>query len=316
MILALAGGVGGAKLAHGLARVLSPSELVIAVNTGDDFQHLDYFICPDLDSVLYKLAGINDTERGWGIRDETWNFMESLKQIGGEDWFLLGDKDLETHIERTRRLSEGQTLSEVTRALSGNHGVMHTIVPMTDHRVGTIVDTKEGDFFFQDYFVRLRCEPAFTGVHYKGMEKATPSPALKEALTHSDLKVIIICPSNPFVSIDPILNVPGIGDALAKTRVPIVAVSPIIDGQAVKGPAAKMMRELGLPVSPIGIAQHYGDLITGLVIDEQDRDLSNKITQLGTKVHVAPTLMKTPEDEKQLALESLRFAEALAKQHA
>jgi LPPG:FO 2-phospho-L-lactate transferase len=313
MILALAGGVGGAKLAHGLARILDPSELVIAVNTGDDFLHLDYFICPDLDSVLYKLAGINDIERGWGVRNETWNFMESLKKIGGEDWFQLGDKDLATHIERTRRLTEGQTLSEVTRALYQQHNITHTLVPMTDHRVGTVVDTKDGDFFFQDYFVRLRCQPEFTGVHYKGMEDAAPAPQFEEALGSPSLTAIVICPSNPFVSIDPILNVPGVSETLNKVGVPIVAVSPIIGGQAVKGPAAKMMAELDLPVSPLGIAQHYGDLINGLVIDNEDVDLAEHITSSGIDVHVTNTLMKSAEDESNLAQETLAFATALSQ---
>ncbi|NKB21402.1 MAG: 2-phospho-L-lactate transferase [Alphaproteobacteria bacterium] len=313
MILAFAGGVGGAKLAHGLARTLDPSALVIAVNTGDDFLHLDYFICPDLDSVLYKLAGINDVERGWGIRDETWNFMETLKQVGGEDWFQLGDKDLTTHIDRTRWLTEGQTLSDVTHALCQQHNVAHAIVPMTDHRVGTIVDTKEGDFFFQNYFVRLRCEPEYTGVHYKGMEDAEPSPQFAKAMSNPDLRAIVFCPSNPFVSIDPILNVPGVSIALDKTDVPIVAVSPIIGGQAVKGPAAKMMAELRLPVSPLGIAQHYGELIDGLVIDKQDSNLADEIRAAGIGVHVTNTLMKSAEDESNLAQETLKFATTLAR---
>ena len=312
MILALAGGVGGAKLAHGLSRILDPSELVIAVNTGDDFLHLDYFICPDLDSVLYKLAGINDTERGWGIRDETWNFMESLKKIGGEDWFQIGDKDLATHVERTRRLTEGQTLSEVTRALCLQHNIAHSIVPMTDHRVGTIVDTEEGDFFFQDYFVRLRCKPAFTGVHYKGLEGAEPAPLLSEVLQNSELKAIVICPSNPFVSIGPILNVPRVTEAICQTDVPIIAVSPIVGGHALKGPAAKMMAELALPVSPLGIARHYYKFINGLVIDTKDARLADEIIAAGVNVHVTNTIMNSARTESNLAQETLEFAMSLS----
>ena len=312
MILALAGGVGGAKLAHGLSRILDPSELVIAVNTGDDFLHLDYFICPDLDSVLYKLAGINDTERGWGIRDETWNFMESLKKIGGEDWFQVGDKDLATHVERTRRLTEGQTLSEVTRALCQQHNVAHSIVPMTDHRVGTIVDTEEGDFFFQDYFVRLRCKPAFTGVHYKGLEDAEPAPLLSEVLQNSELKAIVICPSNPFVSIGHIINVPGVTEAICQTDVPIIAISPIVGGRAVKGPAAKMMAELALPVSPLGIARHYYKFINGLVIDTKDTRLADEIITTGVNVHVTNTIMNSARTESNLAQETLQFAMSLS----
>ena len=311
MILALSGGVGGAKLAHGLARIFDPEELTIAVNTGDDFVHLNYYICPDLDSVIYKLAGINDRERGWGIRSETWNFMESLKEIGGEDWFQLGDKDLATHIERTRRLSEGQTLSQVTKALCQHYNVNHYIVPMTDHRVGTIVDTREGDFFFQDYFVRLRCQPTFTGVHYKGMETATPSPKLKKTLINPQLRAVIICPSNPFVSIDPILNIPGVRECLKAAKVPIVAVSPIVGGKAIKGPAAKMMDEVGLPSSALGIAKHYGSLIDGLIIDKKDSELVDAVSATGIDVRVSQTLMKSDEDEKELAFEAIKFAELL-----
>ena len=311
MILALSGGVGGAKLAHGLARIFDPEELTIAVNTGDDFVHLNYYICPDLDSVIYKLAGINDRERGWGIRSETWNFMESLKEIGGEDWFQLGDKDLATHIERTRRLSEGQTLSQVTKALCQHYNVNHYIVPMTDHRVGTIVDTREGDFFFQDYFVRLRCQPIFTGVHYKGMETATPSPKLEKTLINPQLRAVIICPSNPFVSIDPILNIPGVRESLKAAKVPIVAVSPIVGGKAIKGPAAKMMDEVGLPSSALGIAKHYGNLIDGLIIDKKDSELVDAVSATGIDVRVKQTLMESDEDEKELAFEAIKFAELL-----
>jgi len=311
MILALSGGVGGAKLAHGLARILDPEELTIAVNTGDDFVHLNYYICPDLDSAIYKLAGINDRERGWGICSETWNFMASLRRFGGEDWFRLGDKDLATHIERTRRLSEGQTLSEVTEALCRQYNVKHYIVPMTDHRVGTIVDTQEGDFFFQDYFVRLRCQPIFTGVHYKGMETATPSPKLKKALIDPQLSAIIICPSNPFVSIDPILNIPGVRESLKAAKGRIVAVSPIVGGKAIKGPAAKMMDEIGLPSSALGIAKHYGNLIDGLIIDKKDSELVDAVAATGINVKVSQTLMKSDEDEKELAFEAIKFAELL-----
>ncbi|MBD19462.1 MAG: 2-phospho-L-lactate transferase [Rhodospirillaceae bacterium] len=312
MILVLTGGVGGAKLANGLAHTFRPEELTIVVNTGDDFMHLSYFICPDLDSTLYKLAGINDLERGWGIRQETWNFMNTLKEVGGADWFKLGDKDLATHIDRTKRLSEGQTLSDVTQALCRKHNVSHSIVPMTDHRVGTIVDTVEGDFFFQDYFVRLRCKPIFTGVHYKGIKTATPSPKFRKTLTDPDLRSIVICPSNPFVSIDPILNVPGVRDLITSTKVPIVAVSPIIAGEAVKGPAAKMMREIGLPSSPLGIAEHYGKLINGIIIDERDASLRNIIAATGLKVKVCQTLMQSDNDEKTLAIKAIKFAETLS----
>ena len=255
LVLALAGGVGGAKLAHGLSLVKDPCDLVIVVNTGDDFTHFGFHISPDLDSVIYKFAGINDPIRGWGIENETWNFMDALSRIGGETWFNIGDRDLATHVERTQRLAEGQTLSEVTQELCRSYKISQKIVPMSDHRVGTIVDTEEGDFFFQDYFVKLSCKPVFTGVHFKGMEHAAPALGFTDSLSNPALAAVIICPSNPFISIEPILSLPCIKNTLEKLRVPVVAVSPIIGNKSIKGPAAKMLAEIGLPVSPLGIVK-------------------------------------------------------------
>lgn len=311
MILALAGGVGGAKLAHGLARILAPSRLLIGVNTGDDFRHLGLHIAPDLDSVMYKLAGLNDETRGWGMRDESWQFMDMLARLGGEDWFNLGDRDLATHVERTQRLRAGETLTQATAALARALGIDHTLAPMSDDPVGTIIDTAEGALPFQHWFVRLRCEPAVTGISFDGAASAKPSPPVAAALADGSLEAIVLCPSNPFVSIDPIAAIPDIGTALAARRVPLVAVSPIIGGAAVKGPAAKMMADRGLPVSPLGIARYYGTRIDGLVIDSEDEALAEDIEREGIRVKVTQTLMKSPADEVALADHTLAFARGL-----
>ena len=311
MILALAGGVGGAKLAHGLARILSPDELVIAVNTGDDFEHLGLHISPDLDSVMYKLAGINDTERGWGVADESWHFMGALARLEGETWFNLGDRDLATHVERTHRLAAGETLSHITAALCRALGIEHKIVPMTDSAVRTMVTTEAGTIPFQDYFVRLRCEPVVTGFCFSGAEQAHVAPMFAEALESVNLSAIVICPSNPYVSIDPILSLAGVAAAIEGRRVPLVALSPIIGGDAIKGPAGKMMAELGLQPSAASIASHYGRRLDGLVIDQTDGALAPKIEAMGIPTHVAQTIMKTADDEQTLAQEILTFATSL-----
>ena len=311
MILALAGGVGGAKLAHGLARILSPDQLVIAVNTGDDFEHLGLHIAPDLDSVMYKLAALNDTERGWGLADESWHFMDSLARLGGDTWFKLGDKDLATHVERTCRLAAGETLSQVTAALCVALGIEHTIVPMTDCSVRTMVTTETGTIPFQDYFVRLRCEPVVTGFHFADVEIANPAPIFAQALASADLSAIVLCPSNPFISIDPILSLVDVSTAIAARNVPLVAISPIIGGNAIKGPAAKMMTELGLPPSAASVAVHYGRRLDGLIIDQMDRAIAQEIEAIGIPTCVAQTIMKTGHDERTLAREVLSFAASL-----
>ncbi|MHA1107930.1 MAG: 2-phospho-L-lactate transferase [Alphaproteobacteria bacterium] len=313
MILALAGGVGGAKLAHGLARALPPGELVIAVNTGDDFEHLGLSISPDLDSVMYKLAGLNDPERGWGLADESWAFMAALERLGGETWFNLGDRDLATHVERTRRLKAGETLSDVTAALCGSLGIAHTIAPMSDDRLRTFVETLEGEWLaFQDYFVRLQCEPEVISISFEGAASAAPSPPLWQALCDPRLSAIIICPSNPFVSIAPILALGPVSEFIADRAVPVIAVSPIIGGQAVKGPAAKMMSAMGMPVSAEGIAAHYGDTIDALVIDSVDANLAPAIEIMGPRVLATEILMRSAEDELALASAVLEFADVLA----
>lgn len=312
MILALAGGVGGAKLAHGLARVLAPDDLVIAVNTGDDFEHLGMHISPDLDSVMYKLAGLNDPVRGWGVRDETWRFMAALGRLGGATWFNLGDQDLATHVERTRRLRAGDTLSQVTASLCRALGIAHPVIPMSDDPVRTVVLSDQGPLPFQDYFVRLGCAPKVSGFRFEGAATARPAPGLAATFASPALAAIVLCPSNPFVSVAPILAMPAIRNAIAGRRVPVVAVTPIIGGAAVKGPAAKMMAELGMAPSATSVARHYGPLIDGFVLDEADGSEAPAITALGIAVTVAPTLMRGPEDERALAEATLRFAHTLS----
>ncbi len=298
-IVALAGGVGGAKLAHGLAQILSPEELTIIVNTGDDFEHYGLYICPDLDTVCYTLAGLANPETGWGRINETWNVIGNASKLGGPGWFNLGDQDLGTHLERTRRLKEGQCLSEITRDFCRAWGIKHTILPMSDQEVRTIVDTDEGELAFQEYFVHRRCEPRVKGFRFDGADKAEAANGVREALQSAD--AVVICPSNPWVSIDPILKV------IPKIEKPVVAVSPIIGGQTVKGPAAKMYRELGIEPSALAVANHYRGLATGFVLDQIDKQLEGDIMSLGMQTLVTNTLMNSLEYRSRLAEDVLNF---------
>lgn len=307
-VVALCGGVGGAKLAFGLSRLLGP-DLTVVVNTGDDFEHLGLLISPDLDTVLYTLGGIANKELGWGRADESWNFMEALRHLGGEAWFQLGDRDLALHVERTHRLRSGQSLTEFMGDAAKRHGISATILPMCDDPIRTMLETSEGRLAFQRYFVERRCAPQVNGIGFEGVDTARPSEAVVAALQAPDLRGIVICPSNPFLSIDPILAAPGIRPLLEATRVPVVAVSPIIGGAAVKGPTVKIMDELGVPATSHAIALHYAGLLDGLVIDEVDAADSAGI---GTHMHATPTLMKTDEDRENLAREVLGFVDRIA----
>jgi LPPG:FO 2-phospho-L-lactate transferase len=298
-IVALAGGVGGAKLVHGLAQILSPEELTIIVNTGDDFEHYGLYISPDLDTVCYTLAGLANPETGWGRVNETWNVIQNASKLGGPSWFNLGDQDLGTHLERTRRLREGQTLSQITNDFCRAWGVEHTVLPMSDQPVRTIVETDEGQLAFQEYFVHRRCEPGVRGFRFDGVEIAEPAPGAKEAIQGAD--AIVICPSNPWVSIDPILKVIPIAEK------PVTAVSPIIGGQTVKGPAAKMYSELGIEPSAFAVANHYRGLATGFVLDEVDSQLDKSVKGLNMQTLVTNTLMKSHDDRKRLAGDVLNF---------
>ena len=272
-IVALAGGVGGAKLAHGLAQILPPEDLTVIVNTGDDFEHYGLYISPDLDTVCYTLAGLANPETGWGRVDETWSAIENAKRLGGPGWFNLGDQDLGTHLERTRRLKEGQSLSKITRDFCKAWGVGPTVLPMSDQPVQTIVETDEGELAFQEYFVHRRCEPKVMGFRFEGINAVEAAPGAHEALESAD--AVVICPSNPWVSIDPILAVPGIRSTVEAQLV--IAVSPIIGGQAVKGPAAKMYAELGIKPSALAVAEHYHSLLNGFVLDNVDQDQAGQV---------------------------------------
>jgi LPPG:FO 2-phospho-L-lactate transferase len=305
-VLALSGGIGGAKLALGLYRVLPPGELTVVANTGDDFEHLGLSISPDIDTLLYTLAGIDNPELGWGRRDETWTFMAALEALGGETWFKLGDGDLATHVERSRRLAAGESLSQVTDDFSRRLGISARLLPMSDDRVRTRVQTREGCLDFQDYFVRLRASPVVREVAYAGAVEARANPDFLAALTGGDLELVVICPSNPFLSIDPILSLPSVRDALRACRAPVVAVSPIIGGKAVKGPTAKIMAELGLLVGAAAVARHYEDILDIFIADESD---ANEVEDLGIPVRLARTLMSTIEDREALARVVLAAAE-------
>jgi LPPG:FO 2-phospho-L-lactate transferase len=311
MIVALAGGVGGAKLASGLAAQLPADRLIIVVNTGDDFVHLGLHVSPDVDTVMYWLASCNDSVRGWGVAGESWNFMNALEKLGGPAWFLLGDRDLATHVERTRRLGAGESLSAVTRALSRQLGVVHEIVPMTDARVRTIVHTSEGPLEFQHYFVRRHCEPTVSSIEFDGAAAAVPSPAFDSILSCGDLEAIVLCPSNPYLSIGPILDMPDVRRRIRQHCAPVIAVSPIVAGKAIKGPAAKIFQELGREASALEVARFYGDLIDGIVIDTQDAGLKTAIEALGSRVCVADTIMRDRTDQARLAQTVIDFAAAV-----
>jgi LPPG:FO 2-phospho-L-lactate transferase len=309
-VVALSGGIGGAKLALGLSRVVLGADLMVVANTGDDFEHLGLSISPDLDTLMYTLADIDDVQRGWGRRDETWAFMAALAALGGETWFQLGDGDLATHVERTRRLAAGESLSAITKDFCRRLGIAARLLPMTDDCVRTRLRTSQGWLEFQDYFVRRRCEPAVLELAYAGAASARPHPELLAALGHATLRAVVICPSNPFVSIEPILSVPGLREAIAQCAAPVVAVSPLIGGRAIKGPTAKMMSELGLPVSANEVAQRYRDLLDVYVLDHADAAAAG---ELGIPVTVAHTLMRTLDDRERLAQHVLSAADAQAR---
>jgi LPPG:FO 2-phospho-L-lactate transferase len=302
-IVALAGGVGGAKLAHGLAQILAPEDLTIVVNTGDDFEHLGLYISPDLDTVCYTLAGLANPDTGWGRVNETWNTIANIEKLGGPTWFHLGDQDFATHIERTRRMKAGQSLSQITHDFCKAWGIHQAVIPMSDNPIRTIVETEEGDLAFQEYFVHRRCEPRVQGFRFDGIDSAEPAPGVREAIQAAD--AIVICPSNPWVSIAPILSVLQL--SILHHPLTIIAVSPIIGGQAVKGPAAKMYRELGIEPSAFAVAKHYHQLVTGFVIDEVDAKLETDIQGLNMRTWITKTLMKNSEERRQLAEVVLNF---------
>jgi LPPG:FO 2-phospho-L-lactate transferase len=307
-ILALCGGVGGAKLALGLSHILDSEDLSIVVNTGDDFDHLGLRICPDIDTVTYTLAGIVNPDTGWGRAEETGSFMASLSTLGGEDWFYLGDKDLALHVERTRRLAAGESLSQVTTGIARALGIGPRILPMSDDPVATMVETTSGTLAFQHYFVRERCEPPVSGFYFDGIDSARPHPDLLALLADQSLDAVIICPSNPFVSIDPILSLPGVRQALSDCSAPVIAVSPIVGGKAVKGPTAKMMAELDLAPTSVEVLKRYQDIVDGFVLDQRDIDDLEQLKTMVAHVDVTDTLMLTLEHKIALARSILEFS--------
>ena len=309
-VVALSGGIGGAKLALGLYHALPPDRLMVVCNTGDDFEHLGLSISPDLDTVFYTLAGIANPETGWGRADETWSFMQALERLGGETWFRLGDADLATHVERTRRLAAGERLSAISDDFRTRLAVRARVVPMCDEPVRTMVQTEDGVLPFQRYFVERRCAPKVGGFEFRGAGAARLTPALGAAFEAESLEAVVICPSNPFISIDPILAVPGMRAAIAACRAPVVAVSPLIGGHAVKGPTAKMMAELGLPTSARAVAEHYDGLLDGFILDHADAD---QAAEIGVPSLATRILMASEDDKRTLAAEVLAFARRLGE---
>ena len=307
-VVALSGGIGGAKLALGLYRVLPSGMLTVVCNPGDDFDHLGLRICPDADTVLYTLAGLANPDTGWGRAGETWTFMQSLADLGGETWFQLGDGDLALHVERTRRLAGGEPWSRIAQDIARRLGVHARVAPACDEAVRTVVRTPGGRMAFQHYFVRDRCEPVANGFDFEGAENARPCSAVADALGDGSLRCVVVCPSNPFISIDPILAVPGMRDAIRAAAAPVIGVSPIIGGDAVKGPTAKMMRELGLEVSNRSIARHYADVVDAWIVDCAD---AKDAAGLDRPVRAAPTLMRSDADKDALARAVLAFAQEL-----
>lgn len=310
-VVALSGGIGGAKLALGLSRILPPQDLTIVANTGDDFEHLGLSISPDVDTLTYTLAGLDNTELGWGRRNETWTFMQVLRDIGGPDWFNLGDGDLAIHVERSRRLKAGDRLTAITADICRALGVTCQVLPMSDDPVRTFVDSDHGRLPFQDYFVRLKCEPAVSGLEFVGAADARPSPEIEAILSGSDLRAVIICPSNPLISIEPILSLPGMRQLLANSTAPVIAVSPIIAGRAIKGPTAKMLDELGIGATAAAVAQRYDRIIDAFIVEAEDEaDVAAQCRDL--VIQSANTVMKTMSDREDLARSVLNLADQLA----
>ena len=309
--IAVSGGVGGAKLALGLEKIIQSEDLMVVGNVGDDFRHFGLHISPDIDTLLYTLSGKSDVEKGWGLANETWQFMSAMKELGGDTWFQLGDRDLATHVERTRRLQNGESLSEITDYFRRTFGIGATIIPATDDQLRTIVETDIGVLNFQEYFVRERCNPRIHNLHFQDSESAFPQQELTKALRNKKLQSIIFCPSNPLLSIDPILSIQGLERAFVDSGAKIVAVTPIVGGAAIKGPAAKNLSELGYPVSATTVAKHYQGLIHGFVLDKRDREETKQIEKLGIAVLVAETIMNDLETKIQLAEKTLQFAKSI-----
>lgn len=303
-VAALAGGVGGAKLADGLSNLVGKGDLTIIVNTGDDFNHFGLKICPDIDTICYTLAGIANPRTGWGRSEESWKAMETILKLGGPEWFQLGDLDLGLHLERTRCIGEGLTLSQVTSQISEAFGIKDRILPMSDEEIPTQLLTDEGELSFQEYFVKRNCIPRILDIQFKGIAQASPAPGVISSIKTAEL--VVFCPSNPWISLDPILAVPGIREAISEKET-VLAVSPIIGGKTVKGPAAKIYEERGIKPSAFAVAEHFRDLLTGFIFDELDINLDEKIKGLGIETLTTRTLMDSQYDRIRLAKMVLNF---------
>ena len=312
-VMVLTGGVGGAKLALGLYRNLPANDLIAVVNTGDDFGHLGLHVSPDLDTLMYTLAGLSNPQTGWGRDGESWRFMQALEELGGPTWFALGDTDLALNVQRSALLKEGRSLSEITRAFCERLNVAAKLLPMSDDPVRTHVHSEDGVLAFQEYFVARRCEPKVTGFSFVGSDKARAQTEVLASMHDGRLRAIIVCPSNPFISIDPILSIPKIRDTLTRLMLPVVAVSPVVDGKAIKGPTTKMMRELGIECSSLAVRRHYGSLISGFVVDSSD-EVSDEAFDL--PILRTDTIMTDLADKTRLAGEVLAFAESLRRSPA
>lgn len=308
-VVVLTGGVGGAKLVLGLMQVVPAEDIVAIVNTGDDFRHLGLMVSPDIDTLLYTLAGKANATQGWGREGESWSFMAALRSLEGEDWFQLGDADLALHVLRTAALARGEPLGRIIAQFANAWGIRANILPMSDEPVSTFLMTDEGELAFQTYFVARRCQPVVKSIRFAGAGEARPAPGVVEAISDPETRAILIAPSNPYLSIDPILAVPGIRDALTAARAPVVAVSPIVGGTAVKGPTAKLMAELAIACTPQSIAAHYAGVIDGLLVDERDGDGAI----VGIAYASADTLMVSLDDRVRVARAALELADRIAR---
>ncbi len=304
-ITALAGGIGASKFLAGLARVMPPEDITIIANTGDDMEMFGLRICPDIDTITYTLSGVVNQQTGWGIEGDTFECLRSLARLGEDVWFNLGDRDLATHIYRTNQLKRGKTLAQATDDIRRSLGVRSPILPMADAYTPTRVITDEGDLHLQEYFVRRRCQPSVKAIRYENIERALPARGVEQAILDADC--VIVCPSNPFISIGPILAVPGIRDLLRRTKAKVAAITPVVAGRALKGPTADMLRSLGHEVSAAGVARLYSDFVKLFVLDKADIELKQSIEQLGLRVAAMNTVMTTMEDKENLARRTLEL---------
>tara|TARA_B110000263_G_scaffold17894_1_gene14283 strand:- start:652 stop:1614 length:963 start_codon:yes stop_codon:yes gene_type:complete len=309
-ILALSGGVGGAKLCRGLDQITDKDELVIIANTGDDFLYLGFYISPDIDTLIYTLAGENNIETGWGRTDETWKAHNVMGGLGADNWFKLGDKDLEMHVYRSKEIQNGTSLTEITQKVSKIWNINSKILPMSNHSIKTIIESDIGTLSFQEYFVKKQCIPKVESITFK-QKKAKASQTLLDEMNDNNLTAIIFAPSNPYLSIDPILSLSEIKNFLRTTSTPVIAVSPVVDGQAVKGPTTKIMSELGVEPSAVSIAKHYDGLIDGLILDVLDQNLVSQVEDIGIRTKVMNTIMHNDQDKIQLAQAALDFAQEI-----